>query len=84
MLLKSLYCLKNVAALFHHFFIQFVNIDRIIQKAHNTSTSKPLVLCLLQIFKTFALYFGSAGMGLYKSIIGKRSDKQWLRFKEGW
>ena len=35
---------ERVIALFHHFFLQFLHITEICQKAHNTTTSRPLSL----------------------------------------
>ena len=33
---------EKVTALFHHFSSQFLHIDETSQKAHNTTTSRPL------------------------------------------
>ena len=60
---------RKVIALFHHFFLQFVRFihiaERVRQKVHNTTTSKPPVACILQILATqFNLYFGRARIGL--------------------
>ena len=55
---------KRVKALFHHFFLQFVRIADIGQKAHNTTASRPLVPCISQVLTTFNLYFDRARMGL--------------------
>ena len=40
----------------HHFFSQFLHIVEIVQKAHNTTTSRPPVPSILQILATFNLY----------------------------
>ena len=44
---------ERVIALFHHFFLQFVPIAEIGQKAHNTTTSGPPVPCISQILTAF-------------------------------
>ena len=54
---------KQVIALFHNFFLQFVHIAEIFQKAHHTTTSRPPVPCILQILTTFNLYSGRVWMG---------------------
>ena len=41
---------ERVTALFHHFFLQFRTIIEIDEKAHNTTTSRPPVACILQIY----------------------------------
>ena len=51
-----------------------VEID---QKAHNTTTSRPSVPCILQILTTCNLYSGRPRVGL--SV----NNKQWLRFQWG-
>ena len=55
---------KRVMALFHHFFSPFVHIPEISQKAHNTTTSRTPVPCILQILTTFNSYSGRPNMGL--------------------
>ena len=74
---------ERVIALFHHFFLQFRHIVEIDQKAHNTTTSRPPVPCILQILVTFQLsIFILVDLEwVYKST-GRRSDKQWLRFQK--
>ena len=74
MLLKSLHCLMKVIALFQHFFLQFRHIVKINQKAHNTTTSRPPVPCILQILTTFNLYSGRPGVGL--SVNNKQKARQ--------
>ena len=65
-----------------YFFLQFRHIFEIDQKAHNTTTSRPPVPCILQILTSFNLYSGRPRVGL--SVNNKqRLDKQWLRFEEG-
>ena len=54
---------KRVIALFHHFFLQFLHIFEISGKAHNTTTSRPPVPCILQILRTFNLYSGRPLVG---------------------
>ena len=49
---------ERAIALFHHFFLQFRHIVEIDQKVHNTTTSRPPVLCILQILTSFNLYSG--------------------------
>ena len=49
---------ERVIALFYHFFLQFRHIIEIDQQAHNTTTSRPPVPCILQILTTFNLYSG--------------------------
>ena len=73
---------ERVIALFHHFFLQFRHIIEIDQKAHNTTTSRPPVPCILQILTTFNFYSGRLRVGLSGNN-KQRSDKQWLRFQEG-
>ena len=67
---------ERVIALFHHFFLQFQLFVEIDQKAHNTTTSRPPVPCILQILTTFNLYSCRPRVGL--SV----NNKQWLRFQE--
>ena len=73
---------ERVIALFHHFFVQFRHIIEINQKAHNTTTSRPPVPCILEILTTFNLYSGRSRVGVSVNT-SNRSDKQWLRFQEG-
>ena len=54
---------KKVIELFHHFFIQFLHIAEIGQKAHNIRTLIPLAPCISQTPTTFNLYFGRAKVG---------------------
>ena len=61
-------------ALFHHFFLQFLHIVGIGQKAYNTSTSRPPVRSILQILRTFNLYSGRPKMGL--SVNNKQNVRQ--------
>ena len=64
-LLKSLFCLtKKLWCFFITFFLQFLHIAEISQKAHNIRTLKPPVPCVSQILTTFNLYSGRAGMVL--------------------
>ena len=56
---------ERVIALFHHFFLQFRHIIEIDHKAHNTTTSRPLVHCILQILATFTLYSSRPRVGLF-------------------
>ena len=65
---------ERVIALFHHFFLQFRHIVEIDQKAHNTTTSRALVPCILQILTTFNLYSGRPGVGL--SVNSKQKVRQ--------
>ena len=65
---------KGVIALFHHFFLQFRHIVEIDQKAHNTTTSRPPVPCILQILTTFNLYSGGPRVGL--SVNNKQKVRQ--------
>ena len=55
---------ERVISLIHHFFLQFLHIDEIGQKAHNTTTSRPPIPCILQILTTFNLYSGRPRMGV--------------------
>ena len=71
---------ERVIALFH-FFLQFLHIVEIDLKAHNTTTSRPPVPCILQILTAFNLYSGRPRVGL-SVITSKGSDKQWLRFED--
>ena len=65
-------------ALFHHFCLQFLHIVEIGEKAHNTTTSRSPVPCILLILTTFNLYSGRPRMGL--SVNNKQKVKQLLRF----
>ena len=65
---------ERVIALFHHFFLQFLHIVEIDQKAHNTTTSRPAVPCILQILTTFNLYSGRSRVGL--SVNNKQKVRQ--------
>ena len=65
---------ERVIALFHHFFLQFRHIVEIYQKAHNTTTSRPPVPCILQILTTFNLYSGRPTVGL--SVNNKQKVRQ--------
>ena len=65
---------ERVIALFQHFFLQFRHIVEIDQKAHNTTTSRPTVLCILQILTTFNLYSGRLRVGL--SVNNKQKVRQ--------
>ena len=64
---------ERVIALFITFFLQFLHIVEIDQKAYNTTTSRPPVPCILQILTTFNLYSGRPRVGL--SV----NNKQWLQ-----
>ena len=65
---------ERVIALFHHFFLQFLNIFEIEQKAHNTTTSRPPIPYILQILKTFNVYSGRPRVGL--SVNKKQKVRQ--------
>ena len=65
---------ERVIALFHHFFLQFRHIVEIHQKAHNTTTSRPPVPCILQILTTFNLYSGRPRVGI--SVNNKQKVRQ--------
>ena len=65
---------ERVIALFHHFYLQFLHIVKIGQKAHNTTNSRPSVPCILQILTTFNLYSGRPRMGL--SLNNKQKVRQ--------
>ena len=65
---------ERVTALFHHFFLQFRLFVEIDQKAHNTTTSRPPVPCILQILTTFNLYSGRPRVGL--SVNNKQKVRQ--------
>ena len=76
---------ERVIALFHHFFLQFPHIVEIGQKAHNTTTSRPPVPCILQILTNFNLYSGTPRVGLsvsnkqkVRQAIGKISRGDWV------
>ena len=62
---------KRVIALFHHFFLQFQLFVEIDQKAHNTTTSRPPVPCILT---SFNLYSGRSRVGL--SVNNKQKVRQ--------
>ena len=64
---------ERVMALFH-FFLQFLHIAEIDQKAHNTTTSRPPVPCILQILTTFNLCSGRPRVGL--SVNNKQKVRQ--------
>ena len=65
---------ERVIALFHHFFLEFLHIVKIDQKAHNTTTSRPPVPCILQILITFNLFSGRLRVGL--SVNNKQKVRQ--------
>ena len=65
---------ERVIALFNHFFLQFQLFVEIDQKAHNTTTSRPPVPCILQILTTFNLYSGRPRVGL--SVNNKQKVRQ--------
>ena len=65
---------ERVIALSHHFFSQFLHIVEIGQKAHNATTSRPPVQCILQILTTFNLYSGRPRVGL--SVNNKQKVRQ--------
>ena len=65
---------ERVIALFHHFFLQFRHIVEIDQKAHNITTSRPPVPCILQILAIFNLYSGRPRVGL--SVNNKQKVRQ--------
>ena len=65
---------ERVIALFRHFFLEFVHIIEISKKTHNTTTSRPPVLSILQILTTFNLYSGRPRMGL--SVNNKQKVRQ--------
>ena len=65
---------ERVIVVFHHFFLQFLYIVEIGQKAHNTTTSRPLVPCISQISTTFNLYSGRPRVGL--SVNNKQKVRQ--------
>ena len=65
---------ERVIALFHHFFLQFLDVVEIGQKAHNTITSGPYVPCILQILTTFNVYFGRPRASL--SVNNKQNARQ--------
>ena len=65
---------ERVIALFHHFFLQFRHIVEIDQEAHNPTTSRPPVPCILQILTTFNLYSGRPRVGL--SVKNKQKVRQ--------
>ena len=57
---------ERVKVLYHHFFLQFLHVAEIGQKAH--------VLCISQILTTFNLYSGRPMMGLL--VENKQNVKQ--------
>ena len=57
---------------FHHFFLQFLHVAEIGQKAHNTRNLIPPILCISQLLTTFNLYSGRARMGLQVKLLGHR------------
>ena len=61
------------ALFFNHFLIQIRHIVEIDQKVHNTTTSRPPVLCILQILTIFNLYSGRPRVSLLVN------DKQKVR-----
>ena len=65
---------ERVIALFHHFFLQFLHIVEIDQKAQNITTLRPPVPCILQILTTFNLYSGRPRVGL--SVNNKQKVRQ--------
>ena len=65
---------EAVIALFYHFFLQFLHIIEISQKAHNITTSRPPVPCILQILAPFNLYPGRPRVGL--SVSNKQNVRQ--------
>ena len=65
---------ERIIALFHHFFLQFRHIIEIDQKAHNTTTSRHPVSCILQILTTFNFYSGRPRVGL--SVNNKQKVRQ--------
>ena len=65
---------ERVIALFHYFFLQFLHIVEIGQKAHNTTISRPLVSCILQTLTTSNLCSGSPSGGL--SVNNKQKVRQ--------
>ena len=65
---------ERVIILFHHFFLRFLHIVEIGQKAHNTTTSRPPVPCILQILTTFNLYSGRPRVSI--SVINKQKVRQ--------
>ena len=85
-LLKSLNCLMKEL---YHIFLQFLHIVEIGQKAHNTTTSRPPVSCILQILTTFLICIlvdlGCMGLSVNNKQKGRqaavrpdRSAKIWL------
>ena len=65
---------ERVIVLFHPFFLQFLHIVEIGQKAHNTTTPRPPVPCILQILTTFDFYSGRPRVGL--SVNNKQKVRQ--------
>ena len=55
---------ERVMALFNHFFLQFVHIAEIGQKAYNATISRPPFACFSQISINFNLHSGRPRMGL--------------------
>ena len=54
---------ERVIALIYHFFLQFLHIIEIGQKAHNTTTARTPVPCISKILTTINLYSGRPTMG---------------------
>ena len=65
---------ERVISLFHYFFLQFLNIVEIGQRAHKITTLRPPVPCILEILTTFNLYSGRPKMGL--SVNNKQKVRQ--------
>ena len=65
---------ERVIGLFHHFFLQFLNIVEIDQKAHTITTSRPPVPCILQKLTTSNLNSGRPRVGL--SVNNKQKVRQ--------
>ena len=70
---------ERVIALVHYFFLQFLHIVEIDQKAHNTTTLRPPVPCILQILTIFNLYSGRPRVGL--SVNNKQKVRQAMMVK---
>ena len=75
---------ERVIALFLHFFSQFLHIVEIDQKAHNATTSRPPVPCILQILTTFNLYSGRLRVGLLVSNKQKVRQPRNRISRRGW
>ena len=65
------------------FFLQLQHIVEIDQKAHNTTTSGPPVLCILQILTTFNLYSGRPRVGLSVNNMQKVRQAM-VKISRGW